>query len=48
MGSVAFVGGQRAEVLAIIREVRGEPVEPYDPEKHLIVRGPDGQRVIAR
>lgn len=45
---VAFVGGQRDEVLALIREVRGELAEPYDPEKHLRIRDAAGERVIAR
>lgn len=43
----ALVGGQRDEVLALVREVRGEsePQEEYDPARHLMV---DGRRVIAR
>lgn len=41
-----IVGGQRAEVLAAVREVRGAPEPPYNPDKHLLVN--NGERWIER
>lgn len=43
-----LVGGQRADVLAVIRGVRGDERPPADPAKALRVRDAAGERLIAR
>lgn len=43
-------GGQRDEVLRLVRDVRGPeaPAEPYDPARHLRIKDAAGERLIVR